>query len=97
MTGTVGTILGLLAFWMAACCFCGLKGRFIAFLAVLFIGLATNMVWMVFGLQARPFETDALIAQGSATLFALCAFAIGLFLRRFLRAWTDSHVPRRDV
>lgn len=97
MSGTVGTIVGLLAFWMAACCFCGLKGRGIGFLAVLFTGLAANMIWMVFGLQARPFETNALIAQASATLYALCAFAVGLFLRRFLQAWEDSRVTKHDV
>lgn len=94
MSGTFGTIIGLLAFWMAACCFCGLKKRFVAFLAVVLTGLAANMAWMVFGLNAKPFESNALIAQAAAVMYALCAFGLGLFLARVQRLWGESRVER---
>lgn len=97
MNVAVGTLAGLLAFWMAACCFCGLHRRFVAFLAILFVGLAANMCWMVFGLQARPFEVDALIAQGSVVLYAFCAFGAGWFAGRIRRAWQESSVERTEV
>lgn len=92
MNGLWGTLVGLLSLWMAACCFCGYKRRFVAFLAVLFVGLAANLCWMVFGLDARLLEVNVLIAQTSAVLYAVCAFAIGLFLGRIRRKWLESRV-----
>ena len=93
----MGTFVGIIALWMSACCFCGFKGRFIAFLAVLFVGLAANMSWMVFGLSAHVLEPNALIAQVSALLYAFCAFGTGLFAGRIQRAWVDSRVEEGEV
>jgi putative Mn2+ efflux pump MntP len=92
MNGILGTLVGLLALWMAACCFCGFKGRFVAFLAVLMVGLGANLCWMVFGLNAHVLEVNVLIAQTSAVIYAVCAFAIGLFLGRIQRKWVESRV-----
>ncbi|MCX7559351.1 hypothetical protein OS190_07190 [Sulfitobacter sp. F26204] len=96
MNGMIGTIVGLFAFWMAACCFCGFKKRFVAFLAVGFTGLAANMAWMVFGLKADPLEDNLLIAQTAAAIYALSAFGIGLFLARVRRLWSESRITSKD-
>lgn len=92
MNGLVGILLGLLSLWMAACCFCGYKRRFVAFLAVLMIGLSANLCWMVFGLDARLSEVNVMIAQASAVLYAVCAFGIGLFASRIRRLWLESRI-----
>ncbi|MDF3414121.1 hypothetical protein HKX54_06615 [Sulfitobacter sp. M57] len=92
MNTLLGTLLGLLALWMAACCFCGYKRRFLWFLVVLLGGLGANLCWMVFGLNARVLEVNVLIAQASAATYAVCAFAIGLFVGRIRRKWIESRV-----
>lgn len=92
MNSLLGTLVGLLALWMAACCFCGYKRRLIAFLAVMMAGLAANLCWMVFGLDARLSEVNVLIAQASAVLYAVGAFGIGLFASRIRRIWLESRV-----
>ena len=64
MNMTLILLVTILLLWMAACTLCGYRGRFVGFLGVLLAGLTLNMAWMVYGLQAHPFEMNALIAQG---------------------------------
>ncbi|KIN64595.1 hypothetical protein Z946_3487 [Sulfitobacter noctilucicola] len=97
MTVTVGTLVGLLAFWMAACCFCGLKGRYVWFAAVLLFGLTLNLIWMMVGLDASIREIHVLVAQISATMYAVIAFVIGRFLGRIRRAWAESAVDEAGI
>ncbi len=92
MNVTVGTLVGILAAWMALCCFCGLKGRYLWFLSALCAGLALNMLWMVFGLGAHVAEVHVWIAEASVTLYGVVAFVIGRFAGRLQRAWIDSRV-----
>ncbi|NNK15991.1 MAG: hypothetical protein HKP51_03695 [Sulfitobacter sp.] len=92
MNITLILLVTTLLLWMAACAICGYRGRFVGFLGVLLAGLTLNMVWMVYGLQAHPLETNALIAQGAASLYAVCAFSIGWFAARIRRAWRDSRI-----
>jgi len=92
MNMTLILLVTILLLWMAACTLCGYRGRFVGFLGVLLAGLTLNMAWMVYGLQAHPFEMNALIAQGAASLYAVCAFGMGWFAARIRRAWQDSRI-----
>ncbi len=97
MSGSIDTLIGLFAFWMAACCYCGLYGRFVGFLAVLFAGLMANMFWMVFGLKADAFGLMAINVQGAGILCALCAYLLGCFAGRIRRAWNESAITDPEV
>lgn len=90
MISSMATLIIALCLWMAACAWFGFQRRYVGFLAVLLGGLALNMVWMVFGLNAHPFELSAIIAQMAAVLYALCAFGVGWFAGRIRRAWRES-------
>lgn len=92
MTPLIATLIAVLAIWLLACAWCGYRQRLIGFVAVVCAGFALNACWMVFGLNARPFEPNALIAQASAGLYAFCAFGLGWFTGRIRRAWRDSRV-----
>lgn len=96
MNVTVGTLVGILAAWMALCCFCGLQRRYVWFFAVLFGGLALNMMWMVLALNATVYEQNVWIAEGSVTLYGVVAFFIGRFIGRIRAAWIDSAVTDRS-
>ncbi|MFK7838070.1 MAG: hypothetical protein AB8B60_17810 [Sulfitobacter sp.] len=85
-------LVAVLLLWMVFCALCGFRKRYVGFLAMLLGGLALNMLWMVFGLNAQPFEPHALLAQFSAVIYAVCAFFIGWFARRVQQAWQDSKV-----
>lgn len=95
MTPLVWFLGTLLVLWMLACAFCGFRGRFWHFVAVLGAGLALNTMWMVFGLDAHPFEVHALIAHAAAILYASAAFGTGLLLGRLIRQIKASSV--RDL
>lgn len=88
----VALLIAIWIGWMLACAACGFARRYMMFVGVLLGGLALNMLWMVYALQAHPFEVNALMAQTAAVVYATCAFAIGAIAGRFLRAWRDSRV-----
>tara|TARA_R110002072_G_scaffold18676_14_gene69732 strand:- start:476 stop:757 length:282 start_codon:yes stop_codon:yes gene_type:complete len=92
MTMTVATLVMVLAVWMLVCGWCGYRRRVFAFLAVLLAGLALNMAWMVFGLNARPFEANALMAETSALMYAIGAFGVGWLAGRLARQWQSTQV-----
>lgn len=92
MTLLVAALISVLSVWLLACAACGFHQRLVGFVAVVCAGLALNACWMVFGLAAHPFERNALIAQGSACLYAFCAFGVGWFMGRVRRAWNDSRI-----
>ncbi|KIN61492.1 hypothetical protein Z945_2484 [Sulfitobacter noctilucae] len=85
-------LFGILVVWMLACAACGFTRRYLRFLSVLLAGLALNLSWMVFGLQAHPFEVNVLMALTAALIYGVCAFFIGGFAGRIARAWRDSRV-----
>ena len=97
MTPLIWMLVALFALWMAACALCGFRARPLRFLLILAVGLAGNMIWMVLGLDARPFEPHAILAQASATLYALCAFGIGWLVRRVMRAWQAGRITKGEV
>ncbi|MEW9919069.1 hypothetical protein AB2B41_05620 [Marimonas sp. MJW-29] len=86
----LSVLITVLVLWMIACAWCGFQRRYLRFLAVLIAGLVLNFVWMITGLQADPFEPNVVIAQASATLYALCAFSVGWFAARIRQAWRDT-------
>jgi hypothetical protein len=92
MSMLLAILVGVLAIWMLAAAWCGYRASLWRFAVVLLIGLGLNMAWMVLGLDARPFERHALVAQAAATLYALCAFGLGWLVGRFRRAWDSSRV-----
>ncbi len=92
MTITVTTLVAVFAVWLLACVWCGYRVRVLAFVGVVLMGLALNMVWMTFGLNARPFEVDALMAQTAAIMCGVGAFGVGWLAGRMVRQWRDSRV-----
>ncbi len=92
MTVTIATLLAALAVWMLICGWCGFRKRFLMFFAVLLLGLALNLIWMVVGLNAQPFGPNALIAELSATLYALGAFGSGWLIGRLVREFQASRI-----
>lgn len=92
MSVTVVTLVLVLAIWMLICAWCGFRKRFVAFAGALIAGLALNMVWMVFGLQAKPFGANALMAEMSALMYGVAAFGIGWLAGRLVRQWRASRV-----
>lgn len=90
-------LVSVLVFWMLSCAYCGFRGRFLPFFCILSAGLLLNLIWMVWGLQADPFEINVLIAQAAALLYALCALSIGWFAARIRRAWVDSQITKGDI
>lgn len=97
MSLLVALLVLVLAIWMAACAWTGFQFNIKRFVAVLIIGLGLNMIWMMGWLNAHPLEINALIAQASAVLYALCAFGAGVFAGRIHRAWVASRVDQSDV
>ncbi|UWR12752.1 hypothetical protein [Sulfitobacter mediterraneus] len=97
MSLLVASLVAVLAVWMLACAWTGFHFNIKRFIAVLIIGLGLNMIWMMGWLNAHPFEINALIAQASAVLYALCAFGAGWFAGRIHRAWVASRVDQSDV
>jgi len=85
-------LLAALALWMLACAWCGFKMRFIGFLTVLVTGLTLNTIWLAYGLQVKPFEGHAMMAQLAALLFALCGFGVGWMAGRLNRQFRASRV-----
>lgn len=92
MTLVATALIGILVLWMTAVAYVGFARRYVIFVALLAAALALNMVWMVWGLRAHPFELNALIAQGALTLYGLCAFGAGWFAGRIRLAWRESRV-----
>ncbi|MBA97697.1 MAG: hypothetical protein ACU0CQ_10300 [Sulfitobacter sp.] len=94
MTTTLALLIMVLVVWMIAAGWCGFAKRFFGFVLVLAIGLALNWGWMVWGLDAKPFEHPVLVAQGAAIGYALCAFAIGWMAGRITREFQATRIER---
>ncbi len=92
MSITIVTLISVLAVLMLVCGWCGYRVRIFAFLCTLVLGFALNTVWMVFGLNAQPFEAHALMAQMSLFLYGLGAFGVGFLGGRLARAFQASRV-----
>lgn len=92
MIWALAPVLAALVVWMLACAWCGFRGRLAAFAAVFGAGLVINQLWIVYGLNASPFEFNALVAQGAAATYAICAGGIGWFAGRLRRVWVESRV-----
>lgn len=92
MSGLLIPLAALMLIWMGFCAWVGFQGRYFRFAAILLCGLALNMLWIVFGLRAQPFEANAVMAQAAAAIYALCAFGMGVFAGRIRRAWRESRV-----
>ena len=97
MTATEIILVLCLALWMGACAYCGYQRRFLGFLAVLLAGLAVNMAWLMQGLSAHPFDVHALVMDAALTIFAVCAFAAGLYAHRVRRVWQETKVDDPGV
>ena len=97
MNVTVAVLVGVLALWMLACGWSGFARQPRRFALIALAGLALNHVWMVWGLQARPLGANALMAQSAALIYALCAFATGWVLGRFLRHWKSTRADRPGI
>lgn len=94
---TLWLLVGFLVVFMGTFIHCGFRARYLRFFAVTLSGLALNLCWMVFGLKAHPFEVHVWVAQASATLYAVCAFAVGWFAARIRRAWRDAQISGPTV
>jgi len=94
MTPMLALLIAVLVVWMLAAGWCGYGKRFLGFILVLLIGLALNAAWMVFGLDAKPFETPVIYAQIAATGYALCAFLTGWLVGRLVRQIRESRVDQ---
>lgn len=97
MNVTFGTFAGLVCFWLALCCFCGLKGRYLLFLALLFFALAVHSIWLSAALKVPPLDSNALMAQGAGTICAVGAFALGRFMGRIQDAFRESRIEDTGV
>lgn len=81
-----------LAVWMFFCAYAGYHKRFGLFLIVLAIGLGLNTLWMVIGLEAKPFSNNAMVAHAGAILYAVSAVGLGWLTGRMVRAFRKSRV-----
>jgi hypothetical protein len=94
---TFNAFLGLAVFWLSLCCLCGLKGRYLLFLAVAFFGLSANSMWLSGALKIAPMDQRALVAQGTGFVCAAIAFLAGRFMGRIQAMWIDSRVEDSGV
>ncbi|MBD3663645.1 hypothetical protein [Sulfitobacter aestuariivivens] len=92
MTPLVAGLVVVLIAWMVLCILCGYRRRLVLFLGVLVTGLTLNQVWMYLGLQAKPTELNAVVAQLAVVFYGLSAFGAGWFVSRVTRAWVESRV-----
>lgn len=88
----VPVLVVILALWMLGCGYAGYTRRFGLFFAVAALGIGLNTLWMMIGLDARPFSPPALMAHAAAALYALCALATGWLAGRLARSWRNSRV-----
>jgi len=91
------TFVGLVIFWLALCCLCGVKRRFALFGAVLCLGLGLNALLLSGVWQISLTDTRALMAQGSGIICALTAFLMGRFVGHIQAAWIESRVDSSGV
>lgn len=81
-----------LALWMLGCGYAGYKKRFGLFFVVLVVGMTLNTVWMVLGLDAKPFSPPAMTAHLAALMYAICAVGMGWLAGRLVRGFRESKV-----
>lgn len=83
-------LLAGLALWMFGCGYAGYHKRFLLFILIAVIGMTLNTVWMVFGLNARPLSTPALMAHRAALMYAVSALGFGWLAGRLVRSFRSS-------
>ncbi|MEP1766363.1 MAG: hypothetical protein ABJJ53_06955 [Sulfitobacter sp.] len=81
-----------LVLWMFGCGYAGYHKRFALFFVILFLGMALNTLWMVFGLNARPFSNPAKSAHLAALMYAISALGFGWLAGRVVRSFRSSKV-----
>lgn len=86
------TFSGLALFWLALCCFCGVRHRFGLFLAVGFLGLSATSIWLGAALKVAPLDPSALLVLGAGAVCAVTSYIMGRFMGRIQEAWRDSRV-----
>lgn len=84
-------VMGL-ALWMFGCGYAGYQKRFGLFVAIVVVGMSLNTVWMVLGLDAKPFSPPAMTAHLAALMYAISAVGIGWLVGRLVRGFRDSKV-----
>jgi hypothetical protein len=92
MTPLFSFLAAILCLWMVLCLVCGYRRRVLLFLGVLLTGLSMNQLWMYLGLQARPTEINAIIAQVAVVFYGISAFGTGWLVGRISRAWAESRI-----
>lgn len=81
-----------LALWMFGCGYAGYHKRFFLFFIIAVVGITLNTVWMVFGLDARPFSPPAMTAHLAAIMYAISALGFGWLAGRLVRSFRASKV-----
>jgi len=92
MSGFVVGLLAVFAGFMLCCGVTGYRRSFLGFVTVLISGWSLNLVWMTFALNAKPLESNALIAQAALAGYGFCGFATGFMISRFVRAFRATAV-----
>lgn len=92
MSLSFDTFSGLALFWLALCCFCGIRRRFDLFLAVSFLGLSATSIWLSWALKVAPLNPNALLVLVAGAVCAVTAYIMGRFMGRIQEAWRDSRV-----
>jgi hypothetical protein len=87
-------LVGGLALWMFGCGYAGYNKRVGLFFVILVVGMSLNTVWMVVGLDARPFSPPAITAHLAALMYAICAVGTGFLAGRLIRGFRESKVDR---
>ncbi|WP_299416693.1 hypothetical protein [uncultured Sulfitobacter sp.] len=85
-------IVAGLALWMFGCAYAGYHKRFLLFFLIAVVGMTLNTVWMVVGLDARPFSTPAMTAHLAAIMYAISALGFGWLAGRLVRGFRSSGV-----
>ncbi len=83
--------------WLCLCLLCGIKRRFMLFLALVFLGLSMTSIWLSAVLKIAPLDLSAVILHICALICAGTLFLAGLFFARIGRQWRESRVEDSDV
>ncbi|KEJ89358.1 hypothetical protein DSW25_10125 [Sulfitobacter donghicola DSW-25 = KCTC 12864 = JCM 14565] len=81
-----------LALWMFGCAYSGYHRRFVLFFIVLLTGMTLNTIWMVLGLDAKPFSPPAMTAHLAALMYGIAAFGMGWIIGRIVDGIRESRV-----
>lgn len=81
-----------LAVWVFGCGYAGYKKRFGLFVIIALTGMGLNTLWMVLGLDARPFSPPAMMAHAAALLYAFSSVGLGWLTGRLVGRFRESKV-----